>query len=583
MKYERLLACIGLAVLSQLGLSTIGRAQGLEHLLPGKEYVLNRAGQGSPELEGSVTDLLLSAKADDTYVLDVSVRGADGGWASSTKSSAQALAGGGATVGLTIAVGDGENEIPPGSELRVIVGSRGEYEEDYPASGGGGGGSALLVRRPSLHATWEVVAAAGGGGGGWRAKTAEVAGGSASAENCDPNGPAGRWSLGAGGGGAFESSCQEENPPDYQGTLCASGDIGGQAGYPLGGEGGKAKDPTPSVKRVGDGGFGFGGGGQSFAVRANWDGGQGGGGGGYCGGAPSKGGGSWLEERFSFDGNITRIDGKETGPTDWGEVRLRLSRAVPGPTQIVTEDGYYVATNEGKTSDGEDVLSGDRKEAGPWEQFELVAHEKGTFALRAHTGEYVAANPQGVLQAWADKIGPWETFQLHPFGEGEYEYALYSVARKAYVAPEGTGAVLRAQSGNAPYGFRFTPAPLCFSGDEGNPLLLTGGSLETRDGYRLVLENPKGYGYDELTMYKVYEGSVLWSIPATGYVEESAPARLVFQNDGDLVLYNNVGSVAFRSGTAGTEDPLFCIGDGEMSLFRRNDSGVRFLVWSYGR
>ena len=433
-------------MLSQLGLSTVGSAQGLELLLPGEGYVLNQAGQGWSEEGGSVTDFVLSPKADDSYLLDVSVRGADGGTAWNTYQPGQsrfrqALAGGGATVGLTIAIGDGDNEIPPGSELRVIVGSRGEYERYGESSGGGGGGSALLVRRPSFSATWEVVAAAGGGGGGWLAKTAEVAGGNASAENCDPNGPAGRWSLGAAGGGAFESSCQSENPQDYQGTLCASGGIGGRTGYPFGGEGGKESDGGRGGAGQGDGGYGFGGGGQSIT--------QGGGGGGYCGGdggsanghsAPSTGGGSWVEERYSVDGNITRIDGKETGPTDWGEVRLHLYRCM---SIMSAHNGKYVAAEIGETSapltTGRDApLMANRDAVGPWEQFVIEHIENGLVAIKSiFNGKYVAANVgrnRFPLTADRDAVGPWEQFVIEHIENGLV--AIKSVVTDKYVAAE---------------------------------------------------------------------------------------------------------------------------------------------------
>ena len=137
------------------------------------------------------------------------------------------------------------------------------------------------------------------------------------------------------------------------------------------------------------------------------------------------------------------------------------SIVLSGRTQILTEDGYYVATNERRNEREDEILTGDRTEAGPWEQFELVASpEQGTVALRAHTGNYVAAM-SGVymyrLQGWADAIGPWETFELHPLSNGRY--AFYSVAREAYVAPDGTGAILRAQPGNAPHGFHFESLP----------------------------------------------------------------------------------------------------------------------------
>ena len=439
MTYERRLMCIGFAMLSQLGLSTIGSAQGLKILEPGEEYVLNWVGSSWGEQGGSVTDFLVSPKVEDSYVLHVSVRGADGGWASNSWEPGdsrflQARAGGGATVRLTIAVGDGDNEIPRGSELRVIVGSRGVNEIGSESSGGGGGGSALLVRRPSLHATWEVVAAAGGGGGGWRAKTAEVAGGSGSAENCDPDGPAGRWSLGAGGGGAFESSCQKRNPEDYQGTLCASGGIGGRTGYPVGGEGGKdIGNGWGSDTDNGSGGYGFGGGGQSIT--------QGGGGGGYCGGdggsanghsAPSTGGGSWVEERYSVDGNITRIDGKETGSNRQGEVRLHLTRCF---SIMSAHNGKYVAAETVMVAA---PLKANRERVGPWEEFDIEDLGNGLVAIQSlHNGKYVAANMErtGVpLAANRDAVGPWEQFVIEHLEDGLV--AIQSVHNGKYVAAE---------------------------------------------------------------------------------------------------------------------------------------------------
>ncbi|MEM6769324.1 MAG: hypothetical protein AAF597_01970, partial [Bacteroidota bacterium] len=76
-------------------------------------------------------------------------------------------AGAGATIAGTFTIGNGPNEIPPGSMVRMIVGQKGESKSTQSEDAcGGGGGTAILFLPPGAPPSEFVMLAVAGGGGG---------------------------------------------------------------------------------------------------------------------------------------------------------------------------------------------------------------------------------------------------------------------------------------------------------------------------------------------------------------------------------------------------------------------------------
>jgi len=275
-------------------------------------------GQTSLACGGSATQVNYNGTFQDFVVppglegaqAEFTARGGDGGYARIKNTipifgNMQVCAsegGQGATASATFTVGQGTDEIPPGSLIRFIVGGKGEDGDADIAIGnsfqygGGGGGTAILLQRPSSQA-WELLLAAGGGGGAYQGMAftfcvdneggqggqAGASGGNGNGDIAPGQGGAGGQGgdaggllgveIGGGGGGA---------DTDGNGITCVTvqipptvSEVGeGLAGLTGGGSGGQDEGCAGFAFR--DGGYGFGGGGAGF--------GSGGGGGGYSGG-----------------------------------------------------------------------------------------------------------------------------------------------------------------------------------------------------------------------------------------------------------------------------------------------------------
>ncbi len=123
------------------------------------------------------------------------------------------------------------------------------------------------------------------------------------------------------------------------------------------------------------------------------------------------------------------------------------------------------------------------------------------------------------------------------------------------------------------------PVSPCFRPDDETPLLVAGQEHSTPAGFRLTLEGTAGQYNVALAMYDP-DGQVLWSIPVTdGYVEGGDDEVVMFNDAGNILLYNNLGDVNWESNTAGVSVPLLCIGDGGMSIFEDSETHPR-MVWS---
>ncbi len=289
--------------------------------------------------------------------LYLSSKGADGGWAKvQLDGDCEAGGGKGALVTQQITVGNGENEIPPGTILRFIIGEHGQSHGTNGGvafgsrSGGAGGGTGVVAK---INDEWVILGVGGGGGGGY----AEVAFGicsdtsSGKGGHDDPNGDgsSGRGSDGAsggsngeggdstydggdgdrrgGGGGAFGDGEGANYLGDYSGGRKAWNN-GPDSGTPKGGAGG--------VFSLGkNGGFGFGGGGASDDGA--------GGGGGYSGGGSGDfgkgggGGGSYIHPDYTITYGISGPSA--TFSNEDGYIRYKLGCFVE-ITAVEVEEPY---------------------------------------------------------------------------------------------------------------------------------------------------------------------------------------------------------------------------------------------------
>ncbi|MEL7119273.1 MAG: T9SS type A sorting domain-containing protein [Bacteroidota bacterium] len=260
------------------------------------------------------------------------LRGADGGWVKIQLDGACERGGGsGAVVKQTVTVGNGPNEIPPGSTIRFIIGEHGQAHSTNGGvasdnrAGGGGGGTAVVA---NINGKWEILSVAGGGGGAYVNVILGVCSLTSTGRsgNTDPNGDGSSGRDGSGGkkgasggkngegGGSTNDTNQDDDEVGGGGGAFTGGDggttvtgfwsggdegwLGGpDAGEPTGGTGG-----DQSSDRDKSGGFGFGGGGAAHSA--------GGGGGGYSGGGSGDasaggGGGSYINPVYTDSYEIT--------------------------------------------------------------------------------------------------------------------------------------------------------------------------------------------------------------------------------------------------------------------------------------
>lgn len=206
---------------------------------------------------------IIPGTAADTYVVEISTRGGDGGdflWGSNPSSAG----GSGATMSATF-------ELKGGDNLFVIVGQSGFDAIGSPGGGGGGGGSAVIV-----NSTDVLIAAAAGGGGGQNI----LGEGAFASTNSPAQGGAG---PGASGGGGFNMAGMtgQAGTGGGAGTLTSQG-IGGTQGVV-----------------AGPGGNGFGAGGGGTGVAGSGGGGYKGGDGASTGSLNGKGGDSYVNTLYN--------------------------------------------------------------------------------------------------------------------------------------------------------------------------------------------------------------------------------------------------------------------------------------------
>lgn len=280
---------------------------------------------------GNLHQLIYSGTAEDFTIphntsynsINFTLRGGDGGEAK--LGNCISYGGDGATVTGTLKIGNYGGQLPPGTEVRFVIGGYGSGVGDDNlqvgwAFGHGGGGSALLAK---INDVWEILAVVGGGGGAYQGAAifcvdsqqgqggrhttdggdgqGDFAGnGGSDGDGGEGGGGLGSGDLSGGGGGAFSNGTGNYSKE-------------GNAGYPAGGNGGTAGPLVP-----GSGGWGFGGGG------AGED--SGGGGGGYSGGGGGGtinnggGGGSYVNSTYVINKSFTvggNISGTKAGEASY--------------------------------------------------------------------------------------------------------------------------------------------------------------------------------------------------------------------------------------------------------------------------
>lgn len=101
-------------------------------------------------------------------------------------------------------------------------------------------------------------------------------------------------------------------------------------------------------------------------------------------------------------GNLINNREKAAG---WETFEIEQARDGSGKVHIKTQNGKYVCAVR-------DDLVANRDKAGPWETFELVQADDGRVMIKAWTGKFVTASPDGTkkLGAGAAEAGWWESF-----------------------------------------------------------------------------------------------------------------------------------------------------------------------------
>ncbi len=276
--------------------------------------------------EGEYQEYKIPADPEFDYIRFY-LRGGDGGTATVNSNSAQG--GDGATIEFSIKIGDGPNEIPPGKTLRFVVGKRGQdHTVSNPLGGtaisGGGGGTGIMLSGGGGNFSIPLAIAGGGGGakrrlsGGANGQGGRAGedGGDGEGANGSTGGIAGFASTGDGGaggnGGAWFNGYGEGSKGGGEGiygTDCLGGtadNTGSNGGWGCGGGGGAFVDPSNSIHGAGAGG-GYSGGGGS-GCQAN-----------TCG---AGGGGSYLDDTYPYDTNITA--GGASSISDYGYVQYQF-------------------------------------------------------------------------------------------------------------------------------------------------------------------------------------------------------------------------------------------------------------------
>lgn len=278
--------------------------------------------------------------------LYIEAKGADGGkytcWAKIDRGGGK-----GAVAKGVFKIGTGDNEIAPGTTIRLIVGKKGSNNDSCDDGGAGGGGGTGVLILPVGGTSWSnesspLIAAGGGGGaakfGDGRAANTESMGragmkSGGEASNGGINKEPGGCSLEAEGGASFRKNVSSNL---YSNTA--------KAGKPEGGQGGDNKA---------NGGFGFGGGGGSAGSGGGGGGGYSGGGAGYDQDKAGGGGGSFVNPTFGLVYDTITADGATKSPGH-GYIKMMLMESVK--TLQLASATEKCVTNAGGKSDNDNNI-----------------------------------------------------------------------------------------------------------------------------------------------------------------------------------------------------------------------------------
>jgi hypothetical protein len=340
----------------------------------------NNGNQGTINYLGQAEDYIIPANTTYT-ALYFQLWGGDGGKREFTVLSTCTQNGGQAASGqIYYAIGQGSNQLVPGSTLRFVVGGHGKNITNFGTEGAGGGGGTAILYKQRGSATWEILAVAGGGGGasadgfcggqsgyggnaGENGDTGGADGAVVSKGDGGTNGNGGKYAgglmNGCGGGGAISDGggqCQYKN-------YCAGGGEQGEWLGGLGGAGGSVYDLT-----LHGGGYGFGGGGSGDASG-------GGGGVGLHGGG---GGGSYASSKGLLP--IFHSGGTTNNPSH-GKIHYQfLSGVAPSPATMPVSKPIRTNEHIVQSYDQQIMPAGDGivLQNGP---YELIINSHGNLVL----------------------------------------------------------------------------------------------------------------------------------------------------------------------------------------------------------
>ena len=299
------------------------------------------------DASGSFVDRVIPENTSATSIFIEAV-GGDGG-RKGNPCGQTGRGGRGAKMSALFKIGDGVDEIPPGSILRFIAGERGDSKNGSGIEGAGGGGGSAVLFREDEGCDWTLLIVAGGGGGGYSdgcTVKSNGQGGRITEAGGDGRGSGGNGASSGGGGNTGSNS-----GVDFSGggggangnggnINCTGGNNfgGGEKGGTLGGDGGK--DGSSGCGGGRNGGYGFGGGGLGDGAGGGGGGYSGGGGGGSSGGG--GGGGSYINTNYQFSTSTPVKDaGGNTGNPDDGYITFRMQESI-NPTAIC--DASYAVT-----------------------------------------------------------------------------------------------------------------------------------------------------------------------------------------------------------------------------------------------
>lgn len=304
-----------------------------------------------------VIDFLVPDDVSAEY-LYLRAEGGDGGYRhiqDGNTTRFKVAGGAGATIEATFAIGTGDNEIPPGSTVRMIIGTKGYHRATQTEAGcPGGAGTAVMLKRRG-EAEWRILVVAGGGSGAFSDCCTKIKTGN-SAEVVEEGGHGSGPSSSAGGkNGQDGSSPGGEWVPRSPGSG-AFGEGPGN-GWP-----GGDTDPTtlPTGSNWNGSGWGFGGGGRAGTI--------GGGGGGYSGGgspgsySTGGGGGSHVNGALRVEERRTKNSPTLNTQDGFIQYEFRADPQLSNVFRLAANPQKCVDLNNTNTSNGSNLQLWDCKD-----------------------------------------------------------------------------------------------------------------------------------------------------------------------------------------------------------------------------